>query len=170
MTRVGRVLLMTAFMATALAAFAAEPLVPPPEGAPLLFEASAEGVQIYNCEPEHGSLAWVFKSPEANLYDKQGRQIGRHYGGPTWRLEDGSAVVGEVAAKADSPAPAAIPWLLLRAKSHDGTGVMSQVAFVRRSETKDGLAPASGCDEQHAGHQARMRYSATYQFYGAVKQ
>jgi hypothetical protein len=152
------------------AAFAAEPLVPPPQGAPLLLEADADGVQIYDCEAQGGGFAWVFKSPEANLFDKQGRQIGRHYGGPTWRLEDGSSVVGEVMTKADSPAAGAIPWLLLRAKSREGSGVLSAASFVRRAETKGGAAPTSGCDATHVGIQARMRYSALYQFLGAAKQ
>lgn len=148
-------------------ALAAEPLVPPPPGASLLLEADADGVQIYNCEAQGGGYAWVFKSPEASLFDKQGRQIGRHYGGPTWRLEDGSSVVGEVSAKADAPATGAIAWLLLSAKSHDGTGVLSPVAYVRRAETRGGVAPGAGCDAQHVGLQARMRYSALYQFFAA---
>jgi len=42
-----------------------------------------------------------------------------HFGGPTWKLDDGSAVVGEVIAKADAPEPDAFQWLLLRAKSLD---------------------------------------------------
>jgi len=152
-------------------AAAAEPPVPAPAGAPLLLEADADGVQIYDCEAAGGALSWVFKSPEANLFDKQGRQIGRHYGGPTWRLEDGSAVVGEVIAKADAPESGAIPWLLLRARSHEGTGVLAPVAFVRRAETRGGAAPQSGCDAAaHAGRQARMRYSALYQFFGAPRQ
>ena len=150
---------------TAGAALAAEPLVPPPQGASLVLEAAADGVQLYDCKPEGNGYAWHFVAPEANLFDGQGRQIGRHYGGPTWRLEDGSSVVGEVVAKADAPQPGAIQWLLLRVRGHDGTGVLAPVAFVRRAETKGGLPPSGGCDAAHDGMQARMRYSATYQFY-----
>jgi hypothetical protein len=154
-------LLMIAMSSGALAA----DLVPAPAGASLVLEADADGVQIYNCEAQGSGVAWVFKSPEANLFDRQGRQIGRHYGGPTWRLEDGSSVVGEVTAKADAPTAGAIPWLLLNAKARDGTGLLSTVAYIRRAETKGGAAPAGGCDAQHAGLQARMRYSALYQFF-----
>jgi hypothetical protein len=153
---------------TAGSALAAEPLVPPPQGASLVLEADADGVQLYNCKPEGSGYAWHFVAPEANLFDKQGRQIGRHYGGPTWRLEDGSSVVGEVSAKADAPQAGAIPWLLLRVRGHDGTGVLGPVAFVRRAETRSGLPPSGGCDVSHEGMQARMRYSATYQFYAAA--
>ncbi len=155
--------------APAGAALAAEPLVPPPQGAALVIEAVADGVQIYNCKPQGDGYAWRFVAPEANLFDKQGRQIGRHYGGPTWRLEDGSSVVGEIAAKADAPQLGAIQWLLLRVRGHDGTGVLSPVAFVRRADTRGGTAPDGGCDVSHDGIQARMRYTATYQFYSAAK-
>jgi hypothetical protein len=160
---------LVAALLVAGAAQAAEPLVPPPQGAPLLFEAAADGVQIYACEAKGSAFAWTFKAPEANLFDKQGLQIATHFAGPTWKTSDGSTVVGEVVASAPAPASGAVPWLLLRAKSHGGTGALSAVAFVRRAETKGGAAPATGCDAAHGGAQARMRYSALYQFYGAAR-
>jgi hypothetical protein len=150
-------------------AFAAEPLVPPPQGAALVFEAVADGVQIYACEAQGSGFAWVFKAPEANLFDKQGLQVATHYAGPSWKLDDGSIVVGEVAAKADAPTGDAIPWLLLRAKSHEGTGILGAVSFIRRAETKGGNAPLAGCDAAHKGASARVRYSALYQFFTAPK-
>jgi hypothetical protein len=131
-------------------------------------EAAADGVQIYACEAKGQGFEWMFKAPEANLFDKQGLQVATHFAGPTWKNKEGS-VVGEVASRADAPASGAIPWLLLRAKSHDGSGVLSTVAFVRRADTKGGAAPTSGCDASHKGTEARVRYSALYQFYGAAK-
>jgi len=151
------------------AASAADVLVPAPAGAPLLLETVADGVQIYACEAQGQGFEWVFKAPEAILFDKQDRQIGTHFAGPTWKTADGATVVGEVAGKADAPAAGAIPWLLLRAKSHEGTGALSGVAFIRRAETKGGIAPKAGCDAAHRGEQARIRYSALYQFFGAAK-
>jgi hypothetical protein len=150
------------------AAFAAEPLVPPPTGAPLLLEAMGDGVQIYVCEAKDQGFAWSLKAPEAKLTDKAGRQVATHFAGPTWKANDGSAIVGEVVARADASS-AAIPWLLLRAKSHDGTGTFAAVDFVRRSLTKDGVAPAAGCDAAHRGAEQRVTYSALYQFYGAAR-
>jgi Protein of unknown function (DUF3455) len=144
-----------------------EAAVTPPAGSAMLLELSADGVQIYSCEAKEGRFEWSFKAPEANLFDERGRQAGTHFGGPTWKMVDGSAVVGEVIAKADAPEPGAIPWLLLRAKSHEGSGALSAVAYIRRSETKGGVAPKTGCDAGHLSEQARMRYSATYQFYRA---
>ena len=82
--------------------------VTPPQTSALLLELFADGVQIYTCEAKESRFQWSFKAPEANLFDKQGRQIGTHFGGPTWKLDDGSAVVGDVIAKADAPEPDAI--------------------------------------------------------------
>ena len=143
--------------------------VAPPQGSALLLEASADGVQIYTCEAKGNLFEWSFKAPEANLFDKQGRQIGVHFAGPTWKMADGSAVVGEVIAKADAPERGAIQWLLLRAKAHEGHGILADAAFIRRTDTKGGAAPTAGCDAGHVSEQARMRYSATYQFFSAGK-
>jgi len=158
-----------AFVAIAGVAHAADELVPPPQGAPVLLEVAADGVQVYVCEAKDQAFTWTFKAPEANLFDKQGLQVGTHFAGPTWKTGDGSSVVGEVAGRADAPAGGAIPWLLLRAKSHEGTGALSDVAFIRRAETKGGVAPKAGCDAGHRGEQARIRYSALYQFFGVAK-
>ena len=144
-----------------------ETAVAPPQGSALLLEVAADGVQIYSCEAKGTSFEWSFKAPEANLFDKQGRQIGTHFAGPTWAIGDGAKVVGEVVAKTDAPQPGAIPWLLLRAKSHEGSGALSQAAFIRRTDTKGGVAPKTACDASHLSQQARMRYSANYQFFSA---
>jgi hypothetical protein len=151
------------------AARADQSAVAPPAGSAPVLELVADGVQIYTCEAKEGGFAWSFKGPEANLFDKQGRQVGTHFAGPTWKLDDGSDVVGEVVAKADAAEPGAIQWLLLRVKSHQGSGALSPVAYIRRAETKGGLAPSTGCDASHLAQQARMRYSATYQFFSAAK-
>src|SRR5471030_2331653 len=111
------------------AVLAADPLVPPPAGARLLLEAEADGVQIYTCTAKGAGFEWVLKAPEANLFDKKGLLVATHFAGPTWKTGDGAAVVGEVVTRADTPAAGAIPWLLLRAKSHEGTGGLATASF-----------------------------------------
>jgi Protein of unknown function (DUF3455) len=143
--------------------------VAPPQGSTLLLEVTADGVQIYACEAKGNRFQWTFKAPEANLFDKQDRQIGTHFAGPTWKMADGSALVGEVIAKADAPEKDAIQWLLLRAKAHEGQGILADAAFIRRTDTKGGVAPTAGCDADHVSEQARMRYPAIYQFFSAAK-
>jgi hypothetical protein len=149
-----------------IAASADQAAVMPPEGSAPVLELDADGIQIYTCDAKGDGFEWSFKAPEANLFDNQGRQVGTHFAGPTWKIDDGSEVVGEVVAKADAPEPSAIQWLLLRAK---GSGVLSAVAYIRRAETEGGIAPSTGCDASHVSQQARMRYSATYQFFSATK-
>jgi hypothetical protein len=143
--------------------------VAPPANATLLVEVQADGVQIYACEITDKGPEWVFKSPEANLFDAEGRQIGIHFTGPRWKLADGSEVTGTPVAKVDAPEPGAIPWLLLQVKTKQGSGCLALVTTIRRADTKGGLAPTTGCDATQVGEQVRMRYTATYQFFGPAK-
>ena len=140
----------------------------PPASSVLLFELGARGVQIYACEAKPDDAAafvWTFKAPEAELFNERGELVGTHFAGPTWQGQDGSAVVGAVLERADAPDTGAIPWLLLEAKEHAGSGAFSTVTHVQRLDTVGGVAPAEGCDEAHTGAQVRAPYQATYAFY-----
>ena len=140
----------------------------PPENAVLLFEFEAQGVQIYACEatPEAPTtFAWTFKAPEAELRNARGQVVATHFAGPTWQGNDGSTVVAAVVARADAPSKKAIPWLLLEAKSHTGSGVFSTITYIQRLDTKGGIAPGKGCDAAHANAETRVPYEATYAFY-----
>jgi len=96
-----------------------------PAGLSVYLEVPATGVQIYTCgKNDAGAFTWVFKAPEAALYDTQKKQIGKHYAGPTWEALAGGKVVGAV--KASSPAQNSIPWLLLDIKSSEGSGIFNK--------------------------------------------
>jgi hypothetical protein len=134
----------------------------------LSLETQAAGVQIYECKASKDDptrFEWVFKAPEAELFDSAGKKIGRHYAGPSWESNDGSKVVGEVRAKDNGPDPKAIPWLLLSAKSTSGSGVFSQTQSIQRLHTTGGIAPAEGCTQAQVGKEARVTYKANYYFY-----
>jgi Protein of unknown function (DUF3455) len=136
----------------------------------LMQRLHATGVQIYRCEAAKSNPAqfeWSFKQPEATLATKSGRIVGKHYGGPTWEGNDGSKVTGEVIARANSPAPDAIPWLLLAAKTTSGKGMFSAVKSIQRLHTVGGVGPAGGCNPALAGQELRVAYSADYLFYAA---
>ncbi|HEU4416537.1 MAG TPA: DUF3455 domain-containing protein [Candidatus Angelobacter sp.] len=138
----------------------------PPTGEELVLIARAEGFQIYLCRADNASVySWVFKAPEADLYDAQGNLMGKHFAGPTWRHNDGSEITGKVAAKADAPGASAIPWLLLTVSGHAGQGVLSRVTTIQRINTFGGLAPASGCGEANRDAEFRSSYTADYYFY-----
>lgn len=141
----------------------------PPAGQTASVTANAVGVQIYECKPvkdDATKLEWALRGPEAELLDAGGGKIGKHYAGPTWEANDGSKVVGEVKAKDPGPDGTAIPWLLLGAKSNEGTGAFAQVVSVQRLETVGGKAPDGACE---AGKEARVPYRAKYVFYNAAK-
>ncbi|MDR3682769.1 MAG: DUF3455 domain-containing protein [Geothrix sp.] len=133
----------------------------------LAFELQASGVQIYECRARQDDPArfeWVFRAPEADLFDASGQRVGRHYGGPTWEGQDGSKVVGEVKAKDTSRSSGSIPWLLLGAKSNAGPGRFGPVRSIQRLDTVGGAAPASASPAQ-VGQEVRVPYRATYAFY-----
>jgi hypothetical protein len=136
----------------------------------LFLETQAAGVQIYECRASKDDptrFEWIFKAPEAQLFDDAGKKIGRHYAGPTWESNDGSKVVGEVRAQDKGPDPTAIPWLLLNAKSTSGSGTFSQTQSIQRLYTSGGKAPSEGCNQAKVGQEARVQYKAKYYFYTA---
>jgi hypothetical protein len=138
-----------------------------PVGEELVLMARATGFQIYVCRPgAEGKPAWTLKAPEAQLFDEAGRVIGRHFGGPTWQLNDGSSIVGKMAAKVDAPDAGAIPWLLVTVTGRSGDGVLSQVTSIQRVNTVAGLAPtAAECMPQSGEVEFKSSYSADYYFY-----
>jgi hypothetical protein len=141
-----------------------DPALATPPGQRLALQLEATGVQIYACTASPAGAAWVFTAPEASLSGPGGAAVGKHYAGPTWEALDGSSVVGAKVAGA-TPDPSAIPWLLLRAASHGGTGKLAGVTYIQRVATRGGLAPASGCSVATIGAVARVAYSATYCFH-----
>jgi len=172
-------LLSSAALAAVLAScptpnLAAAPDIPEqlrvPAGGVLSLETHATGVQIYECragKDDPTRFAWMFKAPEAELFNSAGKEIAKHYAGPTWEANDGSKVLGELVARDSGPSPTAIPWLLLSAKSTAGTGIFSQTQFIQRLHTVGGTAPAQGCHRSQVGKEVRVPYTADYLFYAA---
>ena len=174
MMTVGFVLLASGVSAVAGAAPAAgDPPTPPkvpaalavPAGAKVVARFHATGAQVYACTSAAGLYSWLLARPDATLLDASGAVAGSHGAGPSWKLKDGSAVVGKKLAQAAAPEAGAVPWLLLRATSTSGTGQLTGVTFVQRVATKGGVAPATGCDATHVGTEVRANYSADYYFY-----
>ncbi|HEX4604634.1 MAG TPA: DUF3455 domain-containing protein, partial [Candidatus Angelobacter sp.] len=96
----------------------------------------------------------------------QNNVIGKHFAGPTWRLNDGSEITGKMAAKVDAPDATAIPWLLVTVIGHSGNGKLSRVTSIQRVNTVGGLAPAAAeCTAQSREVEFKSSYSADYYFY-----
>jgi Protein of unknown function (DUF3455) len=148
-------------------AVAAQSSTEPPPSQHAILTVIGKGVQIYTCQQAAATPQWVFQAPEATLLNAAGDTVGTHAAGPIWRSNDGSTVKGDLLQKGASPEPGAIPWLLLKASVTTGSGVMTRVEFIRRSDTHGGIAPTSGCDAQHLTAVTRVPYTATYTFYSA---
>ena len=126
---------------------------------------AAKGVQIYECRMnDRGSAEWAFVAPEADLFDRYGKKVGRHYAGPRWESLDGSRIAGTTKERIDAPQADAIPWLLLSAKSAGPDGAFSKVTSVQRVNTVGGTAPRTGCSSTSVGQLARVPYTADYYF------
>jgi len=150
-----------------------QPILRIPDGQAVLMTAYAEGVQIYVSKPDADpagattapSLKWVLKAPRAVLFDQNHKKIGAHSAGPTWELQDGSKVMGErtPVLRVDAAKASDIAWLLLKAKSHEGSGLLSRVTYVLRVDTSGGVSARP--PSSHQGQQeTQVRYRATYIF------
>jgi hypothetical protein len=137
--------------------------IAPARAAPA-FELQGKGVQIYTCTDGQGGFAWRLKAPDATLTNAQGTEVGHHFAGPSWQGKDGSLVTGEVETAASGGA-GAIPWLVLRAKTHAGEGLFASVKAIVRSRTQGGVAPPTGCDASHGGAETQVPYTAEYSFF-----
>jgi len=174
-SRVSKIVSLLCLLTFAVAQESTKPEVPDkikaPAGEDLVLAAHATGFQIYSCQlGTDGQPAWVFKAPEAELRDSTDRVIGRHYAGPTWKHIDGSEVTGKVLAKADSPDADAIPWLLLTATGHSGSGALAGVSTIQRVHTKGGQPPAAPrCTSSNLDATSKSSYVADYYFYVPAK-
>lgn len=168
-----RITLCSLLFSAVTASAMQEPEVPAALRAPadeeLFVEARAVGVQVYECTRQAAApgYAWTFRAPEAALTDASGRDIGKHYAGPTWEAPDGSRVAAEVKARDAGPRASAIPWLLLSAKSIPASGTLAGTRSVQRVDTVGGIAPSSACNASNTAEIARVPYTATYYFYRA---
>jgi Protein of unknown function (DUF3455) len=139
------------------------PELRPPGGQQLVLKAIGRGSQNYVCDQATGK--WTFRDPTATL-NRHGRAIGIHYAGPTWELFDGSRV--RAAVQVNLPAPNLtkdIPWLLLQATEHAGSGVLSTVDYIQRVHTRGGVAPNGGSCDPASDQTVGVPYTAVYRFF-----
>lgn len=142
-----------------------DPALKVPDGNKLAFALDAFGYQVYVCQASGTSFGWTLQAPDATLYNAKGKEVGTHYVGPTWEYKDGSSVVGARLA-GYTPDTTAIPWLLLQATAHTGSGKLAPVTYIQRLDTVGGLAPsATTCTAENVGELAPIEYSAVYYYF-----
>ena len=148
-------------MVLASPAFARLPAAIAAPGQAIVAVARGEGAQIYECKADaEGRLAWQFREPIATLI-RNDETVGRHYAGPSWAFDDGSVIIGKVAASAAGATPRDIAWLRLDVIAHHGNGELSAVTTVQRINTEGG-AMTGAC--KRAGAFLVVPYAADYVF------
>jgi hypothetical protein len=154
-------LLSAAAVLTTSAARAQVPAALAAPGETVVATFHAEGAQIYDCKADAGGkLAWQFREPIATLL-LDGKTVGRHYAGPNWEASDGSAVTGKAVANVPGSTPSDIPWLKLEVVASRGSGTLTGVTTVQRTNTHGGVVNGL-CDR--AGTYYSAPYSADYVF------
>lgn len=133
------------------------------------------GTQNYVCKPSGTGVAFVLFTPQATLFDDDGKQLITHFFSPnpdeantdptvvaermirvTWQdSQDSSSVFAKAnqsATSATDPtfvAKDAVAWLLLERKGTkegpDGGDRLTKTTFIQRLNTSGGLAPTTGC-------------------------
>lgn len=182
-------------VALALAHSASAQIAPPdvpagieaPEGVEPFLVGHAVGTQNYVCLPsgsKSARFAWTLFTPQATLFDDEGRQLTTHFFSPNpsengvvrpaWQhSEDTSAVWVRLVNPSSDPAfvaPGAIPWLLLEVAGAeagpDGGDALTAAAYIQRVHTSGGVAPTTGCTKKaHVGSKQFVPYTADYVFY-----
>ena len=192
-------------MALALPA-SADQVRPPPVPGTIAVEAGnkaflvghAVGTQDYVCLPSGNGVAFSLFTPEAVLFNDDGKQLTTHFFSPnpfeantnpalfatgpiraTWQhSRDSSSVWGQVKpgnSSTDSRfvAANAIPWLLVTVvgsqEGLNGGDTLTETTFIQRLNTAGGVAPSTGCSTlADVGHLAFVPYTADYFFFRSV--
>lgn len=161
-----KVLMLSVMLqSAAYAEFIPEQIKAPSGYSPML-TVHAKGDQIYQCSLNNGEYAWETLTPDAALYDGQGKIVGHHSAGPIWEYKQGSRVVGRVLKKVDVAMGSSISWLLVEVVAHNAKGLFSKASYINRINTHGGLPPNSGCNGNHLGGEKRVAYTADYVFLG----
>ncbi len=173
----------------------AERPLPPPvppgleveEGSEAFMVGHAVGYQNYICLPSATSItgfAWTLFTPEATLFNDEGRQLTTHFFSPnpsqngafrpTWQDSRDTSRVWAALKKgsldSDFVESGAVAWLLLdvvgQAAGPNGGDDLVKTTQIHRVNTSGGVAPATGCSSsEEVDNTAFMPYSADYFFY-----
>jgi hypothetical protein len=143
----------------------------------------AVGTQNYVCLPSGGGFAWTLFTPQATLFNDDGKELITHFFGPNpdpsekgtiraaWQdSRDTSTVWAKVIRDPVVVTKGAIAWLLLEKAGvlpgPAGGDTLTKTTFVQRVNTSGGVAPETGCSQSSdVGAKAFVPYTADYFFY-----
>lgn len=126
-------------------------------------QLASRGVQIFRCEKRDSSQVWVFRQPQAELLDANGKVVGQHGANFSFELDDGSRLVSTVVAYDEAAKPSDLRLLLLTTRSF-GKGTLENVTHVQRVNTAGGMPPAR-CDTAQLNQLLRVNFTSDFVFY-----
>ena len=163
-----------------LSAFPALAAVGEPSGIPprlragpneqLAFHLTGNGVNVYQCKSTVANpnvYAWYFVAPDATLYDGSHEVARMASPNQMEALSDTTSVSGFVRA-AQSAGPNDLPWMRASALANGDAGLFAGVTSYQRVNTRGGAAPATGCNADNVGEEARIAFDADFYFYRAA--
>ena len=143
-----------------------------PAGNRVILETTADGVLNYECRANAttaGTLGWVLVGPKAELTDRGGKKVADYFGPPaTWRHVDGSSVIGAQLAIAPVVGATNLPVQLVRGTPGASSGMLQNVTYIQRINTKGGLDFTKACTQADIGDKMTQRYQADYVFWTAM--
>lgn len=126
-------------------------------------QLAARGVQIFRCEKRDAQLAWVFRQPQADLLDANGKTIGKHGANFSFEHDDGSRLVSTIVAYDEASKPTDLRWLLLTTRSF-GKGAFESVTHAQRVNTSGGIPPVR-CEASQLNQLLRIDFTSDFVFY-----
>ena len=143
-----------------------------PAGNVVALETTGVGVLNYECRANvaaAGQIGWTLVTPKADLIDRTGKNIGTYTGPPaTWQHNDGSTVIGTQIAIAPAIGGNNIAIQLSKGAPGMNAGVMQNVTYIQRVNTKGGQDISKACSAADIGDKLTLPYRADYIFWKAM--
>lgn len=143
-----------------------------PAGHEVVLETTGVGVLNYECRANvaaTGAVGWALASPKADLIDRTGKTVGSYSGPPaTWTHMDGSTVVGTQVVLSPVLGSNNIPTQLSKGTPGMNAGVLQNISYIQRINTKGGQDISKPCTQADIGDKLTLPYQADYIFWKAL--
>ena len=143
-----------------------------PAGNTVVLETTGVGVLNYECRANvaaTGTIGWTPVSPKADLIDRTGKTVGSYSGPPaTWTHMDGSSVVGTQVSLSPVVGSNNIALQLSRGTPGMNAGVLQNISYIQRVNTKGGQDLSKACGPADIGDKLTLPYQADYIFWKAM--
>ena len=126
-------------------------------------QLASRGVQIFRCEKREQGFVWVFRQPQAELLDGNGKTVGQHGANFSFEHDDGSRLVSTIAAYDEASKPTDLRWLLLTTRSF-GKGALENVRHMQRGNAAGGMPPER-CQASQLNQLLRVDFTSDFVFY-----